>query len=694
MSKGIEKGFLGHMTEPKALDTEAKTLAANFYHGPRTREIREALSDLTGGSDNPWRELQCAQGDISPNGSAAKISGLHSDYLEYMADLKTWLEETEILTPREKAYLKEHPIVSFGLEIAINKVPQTYAGGLGMLNGDRARQESDMGIPIINISLLYKQGYFRQEIKDCCQVEAYCDQYGNEYPMTEAVDKNGKKINLIEVSMGEGHSVFAKVWKASVGRNTLYLLDTDIPENGDEKNSDRWITGHLYQSDADTRIRQEMLLGVGGVRLLEKLGIKPSVYHLQEGHAAFVVPEAIASLTRKGVPLEKAAWYVQDRTVFTNHTVVVNEFFSRELVCYYLVPIAVDMSLPVEQLYDLGLDNEGEFSMTTLALNVSRKANGVSSIHTEVLKEQYPGRPLESITNGVHIETWLGEPVRKLLDNYLGDDWKKTKDDETIFNKIKEIPNEKIWEAHQEQKKKLINYLNQKYGCNLSADCLTACIARRFAAYKRNGLLLRDINRLSKIVGNDENPFQLIIGGKAHPNDLDGKSIISEINKKIKDERLKGRVVFVTDYDMELASRLVSGVDLWINTPRRKREASGTSGMKVGINGGLQLTERDGWADEVDWSDKGWTIGRLEDDANKMSASERDACDERDSNELYQILENEIIPMYYLSKKEWTERMKNTMEEILIRFNTRRMVRDNIVKLYTGPIQEQLRKSA
>lgn len=688
---------------PGSLEYQAMVLASNFYQGPSSRRTREVLEELTGDPDNPWLALN----KMTKEGLLAKISSdsfsklipaLYKEFVGYMSEKKeTWYEKTTILSPEEKEYLKRHPITSIGLEIAIGKVPQIYSGGLGMVNGDEARQESDMGLPVNRFSILYRGGYFKQKIENGCQIEEYYDQNGNDYPMSEAKDTNGKPIGLIKVPMGKNHEVFVRVWKVDMGRNPVYLFDTNIPEN--EDHADKWITGHIYgEANNDTRIRQEILLGVGTVRSEKAMGIEPSMRLLQEGHAAFAILEATADLVGNGMSLKDALRTIKDKTAFTNHTIVINDFFPKELVVHYLDSLAQRMNtserpVKADDLYDFGKDDQGRFSMTLLALRFSGKKNGVSKIHTEVLREQYPDQEIESITNGVHLETWLGEPMRNLLEKYLGP-LKQDFDSKKIFSEIHFIPDSELWEAKQEQKRRLISYLNNKYGCNLSPDYLTACIARRFASYKRNSLLFSDMDKLSEIVGDDGHPLQVIIGGKAHPRDTENKGAIKYINEKIKDSRLRGRVVFVSEYDMELAKRLVAGVDLWINMPRRKFEASGTSGQKASVNGVLQLTELDGWANEVAWWDKGWTIGRLEDDATKMSMAEMEAVDRRDAEEIYKQLKETIVPTYYLKRNEWVGRMKNTMAEVLTNYSTHRMVKKKIEKIYRPLLQKQLAQAA
>lgn len=688
----------------ESLKNQANVLASYIYQGPSSRKVKDVLGKLTGNPDNPWLALNKMTSEdlanqISSDGFAKSIPALYQEFNEYMSRREpTWFDKTNVFSSEEKEYLRKHPIVSLSLEIAISKMPQIYSGGLGMLNGDVARQESDMGLPVDNISLLYRGGYFIQRIEDGCQVEGYCDQNGNDYPMSPAKDTNGRPVGLIKVPMGRSHEVFAKAWRVDVGRNPLYLLDTNIPENKDE--GDRWITGHVYgEANRDTRIRQEVLLGIGGVRLEKALGKEPSIYHLQEGHAAFAVLETTANLIEGGVTLEEAAGKASDKTALTNHTIVVNDFFSKELVAHYLDSLVQRMNTPkrpvtADDLYDLGKDDQGRFSMTTLALRRSKKKNGVSEIHSGVLREQYPDQEIESITNGVHIETWLAEPMNDLLCKHLGQAWRKDLDNKDVFNLIRAIPDDELLDAHMEQKRRLMDYINNKYGCNLSPDCLTGCVARRFASYKRNGLLFYDMNKLAEIVGNDEYKTQFIVGGKAHPSDLTNKSVIKDINEKIKDPRLKGRIVFVPEYDMELAKRLVAGVDLWINIPRRKNEASGTSGMKAGVNGGLQLTVMDGWTNEVKWADKGWTVGRLEDDATKMSKSEMEEADRRDAAEIYGKLKNEIVPTFYLDKAGWADRMKNSMIETLANYSTRRMVRQKVEKIYRPLLQKQMAQVA
>lgn len=696
----------GHSPESalNLLRQQTIDLASNFYPGPATTQIRKVLDSLTGGSDNPWLTLQEMPDEellarVSLNGFRQTIQDLYSEYVDYLLSKNTWFERTSALSFEEKEYLKKHPIASFSLEIALGKSPQTYSGGLGVLNGDVAREESDMDLPVDYVSLLYSHGYFIQRIdRDGWQGEDYCNQNGNQYPMRDM----SQEIGLIKVPMGD-HDIFAKTWEATLGRRKVYLLDTNVEEN--KKEEDRLITGYLYgkgnngNDNNETRMKQEIVLGVGGVRLLQALGKEPSIYHLQEGHAAFAALEATASLVEKGMPLDKACWYVQNRTAFTNHTTVAQDFFSKELIDYYLKPLAKRMSTPTreistDELYSLGEDLWG-FSMTRLALKLSAKKNGVSKLHTQVLHQYYPEEKTESITNGIHIETWLAEPMQILFDKYLGPTWHDYTglDDTLAFDKIYGIPDEKLWEAKLEQKGRMIAYLNNKYGCNLSSDYLTLGIARRFAEYKRNNLPFYDMNQLAQILADEECPVQFIIGGKAHPWDNPSKEMIANINKETKGPRLenkKGKVVFISEYDMELAKWLVGGVDLWLNVPRIGQEACGTSGMKAGINGTLSLTTRDGWADEVDWSDRGWAIGE-EDDIGRQT-------DQKDASELYRLLRDEIIPTYYGSRKEWIKKMKNTMVEILANFTTRRMVREQTKILYHPILKdivgEELKKTA
>lgn len=689
---------------PESLKYQAMVLASNFYQGSSSRRIREVLGNLTGDPDNPWLALRKMTDNefklrASANGFAKSLPILSEDFEDYISGKEgTWFEKTTLLSPKQKEYLRQHPISSSGLEIAINTFPQIYSGGLGLLNGDEAREESDMGLPTIRHSLLYRGGYFKQKIIDGCQVEDYYTQDGKDYPLSEAKDIHGKPIGLIKIPMGKNHEVFAKVWRADIGRVPVYLYDTYIPEN--ENHADKWITGHLYSgADKDTRIRQEILLGIGTVRAEKAMGIEPSMHLLQEGHAAFVVFEVTAGLVEKGIPLEKALWKAMDTLGFTDHTIVIDEFFPKELLDYYVDVFARRMSTPkhtitTDELYELGKDDQGRFSMTMLALISSAKKNGVSEIHTKVLREKYPDHEIESITNGVHIGTWLGEPTHDLLDKHLGKTWKDNLDNKERFNMIQNIPDGEVWDAHMEQKRRFINYANNKYGCNFSPDIITACLARRFAGYKRNGLLFRDRDKLAATVGNDKRPMQIFIGGKAHPSDLENKLVIKYINDAIKDPRLKGRIVFVDEYDKRLAERLVSGVDLWMNFPRRKKEASGTSGMKAGINGVLHLSELDGWWNEAYSPDKGWAIGRMEDDATKMSDAEIEVVDRRDAEEIYETLQESIVPTYYLDRSKWIARMKNTMIDTLTNYSTRRMVMDKIRKIYLPIIDNQLMQVA
>lgn len=678
------RAILDEIDQISLLHRQANELAGNLYTGPHHVEVSGVLSSLTDGSDNPWLTLTRISPEdfaqrVSMNGYRASIPRLCDSYSEYQQSKDTWFEKN--VAPEVKEYLSQHPIASFSLEIAVSKMPQTYAGGLGILNGDVLRQASDMGLPYIAVSLLYKHGYFIQKIgEDGRQQEYFVTQTAQEFPMANITGKDGKPL-LVKIPMGD-HEISAKAYEVPVGRAKLYLLDTDIDENGQEGNADRLITANLYADwdKSNTRIRQELVLGAGGKRLLNALGIEPGVVHLQEGHAAFEPLEAAAELVEKGVSPGKAIREAVAETVFTNHTIVVGDFFPEDKVEFYLAPIAKRLGIDVKKLIALGKDKEGRFSMTQLALLFSAIKNGVSEPHSEVLRELYPRFKFESVTNGVHDETWLAKKYQDLLDKSAGEAWRQDIDDVVVFEKIRDIPNGDVWEIHQESKKIFLEYVNSKYGTNLDAEVFTAALARRFASYKRNNLILRDTDRIAGIVGNDERPMQLIIGGKAPPGDDENKNVIQEVNLKLRDPRFKGRVVFLEEYDFALAKLLLSGVDLWINNPVKPLEASGTSGMKSGMNGELQLTKLDGWAAEVDWSDKGWTIGE--------GVQGRD--DEKEAEDIYRKLEGEIIPTHYDRRDEWIRRMKNTMIHVLQHYSTRRMVTENFEKLYKSVIEQEL----
>jgi glycogen phosphorylase len=630
----------------------------------------------------------------------------------YMASKDTWvgrnISSTELTS--------EHPIAYFCAEFGIHESLAVYSGGLGILAGDHLKSASDLGIPLIGVGLLYRQGYFRQRLNsDGWQEDYYTDAPFERLPMELMRDRNG---NVITISLKvRAREVRVQVWKVQVGRISLYLMDTDREDNDP---IDRWLTGHLYGGNQETRIAQEVLLGIGGVRSLLALGIEPSVYHLNEGHAAFCLLEVCRQEMQKTgkafYDVEKA---VRSRCVFTTHTPVPagHDVFSADLMDSYFAHYWEDLKLSREQFLALGARRLGDpwepFGMTVLALRLCRNANGVSKLHGEVSRKMwtvmYPEKsednvPIGYITNGVHASTWTAPLIADLYNEYLGKGWEQQVYDPKLWEKINQVPAAELWQRHQILKARLVAHTRAKIrmarqnrgedwsliqAANhlLDPEILTIGFARRFSPYKRGDLLLRDAERALKIFSNPDRPVQIIFSGKAHPADEEGKRIIQRLMEWCRLPELRNRVAFVEDYDMYTARKLVQGVDVWLNNPRRPLEASGTSGQKVCFNGGLNCSVLDGWWCEGYQADgsgrglNGWAIGE---DAN---TSDQNLQDNIDSTSLYELLEQQIVPLYYDCDAEgipqgWVKMMKTSIQTNGLAFNTHRMLMDYMTQMY------------
>jgi starch phosphorylase len=477
--------------------------------------------------------------------------------------------------------------------------------------------------------------------------------------------------------MGD-RTVYAAVWQMHVGRTTLYLLDTDTPEN--ESADDRAITSTLYGGNQETRIRQEIVLGIGGVRVLRALGVAPSIYGLNEGHAAFLGLELLGE-TLDEDDLGAAMERVRRRVVYTNHTVVPagNDIFPAELVLAYLGRYAAERGIGEDRLLQIAATNTpGQFSMPILAFSLAGKANAVSQIHAEAVEREWPGFPVEVVTNGVHIPTWVGREVRSLLDTYVPG-WRGDSPD---WAQIHAIPAADLWNARVRQRRRMLEFVASRVpGKRLNPDALTIVWARRFAQYKRADLIVSDLARLERIMSNADRPVQLIISGKAHPADEGGKRIMQGLIRSLEgNPGIAPHVAFVEDYSLGVAQQLTAGADVWLNTPRKPLEASGTSGMKSSDNGGLQLTVRDGWCAEVDWWDVGWGIEGRDDAA--------------DAQQMYEFLEDSITPCFYARNGlgvpgRWVSMVQNSMQVSLSRYSTRRMVLEYLYKLYLPLVEQQ-----
>ena len=609
---------------------------------------------------------------------------------------KTWYQQFKGAWPAKKG-----PVAYFSFEYGLHESLPMYSGGLGVLAGDHLKEASDMGVPLVGVGFLYLQGYFRQRITEDGWQEANYDQLDFEQlPITQVHDAAGDPLVLC-VEM-PGRCIYFNMWKAQVGRVPLYLMDTDLPENTPQ---DRVLTQRLYTPDPDTRINQEMVLGIGGVRALREMKIAPAVWHMNEGHPAFLTLERARELVQKGKTFEQAIQIVKKNTVFTTHTPVPagNDKFPAWQIDRHLNGFWEQLGITRDQFMALGND-EGAFGMTPLALRLSSKANGVSELHGEVSramwKWMYPNGdvPIGHITNGIHTQTWLSRRMKRLFDGYLGAGWLNRLDDPETWEMLDEIPDDDLWTVRKHLKRKLASFMRDRArvkwithlqhpvqivagGVLIDPNVLTIGFARRFATYKRATLMLRDVPRLMRLINNPAMPVQILFAGKSHPADEPGKRLIQELYRTVKNADSAGRLVFIEDYDMNVARYLVQGVDVWMNTPRRPYEASGTSGMKAGLNGALNFSVLDGWWREC-WNGKnGWAIGE------DKSFDDIEKQDLADCESLYSTLENEIVPLYYSTDDdglphEWLKWMRESVRTVAPAFSTRRMVKQYVQEAY------------
>ncbi len=601
------------------------------------------------------------------------------------------------------------PIAYFSMEYGLHQSLAIYSGGLGVLSGDHCKSASDLGLPFVAVGLAYRRGYFQQAIDaDGFQQHHFPEYDFRRMPLRPALDRGGRRV-VVEVPM-PGRVVLARVWLAQVGRVPLLLLDTDISANDP---ADRPISGVLYVRGREMRLAQETVLGVGGARALAALGIQPAVWHINEGHSALLQVERLRqALKGKQASVGTALESLARTTAFTTHTPVAagNEQFDRALVETYLEAI-VPPGVEARQILDLGRADHDEpnqpLNLTALALRTCAYANGVSRLNGEVADRMWrhisPETPdeeplVDAITNGVHVATWLGIELRNLLRGHLGADWYEQLLGSEAWERIAEISDEDLWSAHQAQKERLLRFtrsrLREQYGRHgcppaelrevaelFRADALTIGFARRFATYKRAGLLFSDLHRVRQLLNHAERPVQVFLAGKAHPADRPGQDLIRHLSQLSREPDLKGRVVFIENYDMRVARMLVQGCDVWLNTPRRPLEASGTSGQKAAINGVLNLSVLDGWWPEGWDGENGFAFGSEEQQAEEWKQDQEDAL------ALYHTLEEEVIPVYYERDKAgrpaaWIARMRRAITTIGPRFSSSRMVRDYAEKAY------------
>jgi glycogen phosphorylase len=651
---------------------------------------------LTSTSQTRFEEL------AADDGFQAHLERVVEAFDHYMADT-TWFGQTY---PTEA----DARIAYFSAEFGIHESVPVYSGGLGVLAGDHLKSASDLGLPLVGVSLMYREGYFRQYLNvDGWQQERYPENDFFTLPLVAELDATGKPI-VVSVSL-PGREVALRVWHIQVGRVPLYLLDTNIPQNRPE---DRGITSQLYGGDQTTRIQQEIVLGIGGMRALRAIGKEPTVCHMNEGHAAFVGLERVRVLMQeKGHDFATAAEAVKAGTCFTTHTPVPagNDAFPPGMIDQYFGDYLKQLGMDRRGLFALGRqhpENEGEpFGMTVLALKMSNVSNGVSALHGVVSRKMWneiwptlPNGevPITSVTNGVHTQSWISPEIGQLFERYVGVQWEAKPTDFAVWKRVESVPDAELWRTHERCRERLIALARTRLKLQLKRrgappaeveaadevldpDALTIGFARRFATYKRGDLLFRDIERVTALINDPKRPVQFIFSGKAHPKDNGGKELIARVVQYSRRAEFRRRVVFLEDYDMNVARYLVQGVDVWLNNPRRPLEASGTSGMKVAANGGLNLSILDGWWCEGYDGENGWAIGSGEEYAD---LAYQDAVESRS---LYELLEKEVAPLFYTRgsdglPRQWIRRMKRSISTLVPVFNTNRMVEEYATRAY------------
>jgi glycogen phosphorylase len=678
-------------------------LASNFYYSWNrgTREVFSAADEVS------WRRFDHNPKALIRNLSLQRIEELKQD-VGFAALLRKEVEaQQNYLNDRSsswfaRTYSKIHAseiwVAYFSMEFGITSFLRIYSGGLGILSGDHLKSSSDLGIPLVGVGLFYGRGYFSQEVsEEGWQMESYPSNDPENLPLNIVLDKDSKESLIFSVPLAD-REVYVQAWKAEVGTISLYLLDTNIP--GWNSKEDCEITGELYGGDSDLRIKQEIVLGFGGARLLRILGLNPSIFHMNEGHSSFVSLERIAqAVERSGNSLSfrEALEEVKATTIFTTHTPVPAgiDIFTRGQVDHYLSQCSKRLGIAAEDLFSLGQETpeSNGFNMAVFAIRTSSIVNGVSRLHRHVAsklwkkilqEEEYDigenrpdegkGKLMRSVTNGVHIPSWISGSMATLFDEYLGENWALKAWRMDTWRGVSQIPPERLWAARQNSRSRLLDFISRRLGGSrhsFDPDVLTVGFARRFATYKRATLLFSDRERLGSLLTDPEKPVQFVFAGKAHPKDNEGKKFIQEIVSFLRRES-GGKIVFLPDYDIDVARNMVQGVDVWLNNPRRPLEASGTSGMKVLCNGGLNLSVLDGWWDEAYTPSNGWAIGTGIVEPNHALQ------DRQDAESLYDLLQNHVTQEFYERTNglplRWIERMRRSISGLVPRFSSDRMV--------------------
>ena len=645
---------------------------------------------------------------------AARFDAVMAEFDSYLKSDDTWFAS-------RYGSAGKHRYAYFCAEYGWHESIPLYSGGLGVLAGDHTKAASDLGVPLVGIGLRYPEGYFHQKVAEDGQQEAYYVRY-SEDELPFAIVRHGDGSEVRAAVGLQGREVQLRAWRVAVGRGSIFLLDSDLPENDP---ADRELLSRLYGGDQRTRIAQEIVLGIGGVRMLRAIGIHPTTWHINEGHSAFMVLERCRELVEQGLPFETAREVVTATTVFTVHTPVPagNDVFPLDLVMSFFSGYWGSLGLNQQRFLELGRHDQewGQaFSMPALGLRFSSARNGVAQLHGEtsrrIWNDLWPGVPtdevpIEHVTNGVHAPTWIADQVRDWLDGLLPADWPARIDEAEMWQAVRDADPAELWQVRRQLKAQSVRFLRRRvlrqlrrYGASagrlhelgklFDPETLTIGFARRFATYKRATLIFRDLTRLEAILTNPEKPVQLVFSGKAHPADVPGQQLIETIHNLARDPRFAGRIVFIEDYDMAVGRSLTRGVDVWLNNPRRPLEASGTSGQKAAMNGILNLSILDGWWPEGFDGDNGWAI-TTGSEANPAGddGSAVEALDAADADALYDLLEREVVPLYYErdehgTPRRWLQRAKASIASVTPRFNARHMLKTYVSNCY-APASER-----
>ncbi|HEX4998010.1 MAG TPA: alpha-glucan family phosphorylase [Terriglobia bacterium] len=657
---------------------------------------------------NPVRLIR----DIDPN----RLKRAAEDP-EFLADFDAVFQRMEQSGgSRDSWFQRQYPglsdirIAYFSAEFGLHASLPIYSGGLGVLAGDHCKESSDLGIPLVGVGFAYPQGYFRQRIQSSGWQEDFYEEMDARYAPIESAAGPGRRL-LVELKIGPKR-VFVEVWQVHIGGVRVYLMDTDVGEN---LPADRLLTARLYSGDKEHRLRQEIVLGIGGVRVLKALGIEPAVFHANEGHTAFMLLERIREFVQGGARFTEAAAEVSATSLFTTHTPVPagHDTFSLALMEKQFAGYWEELGLTEQQFMDLGWYGDS-FNMTVLAMRLAGRRNGVSQVHGRLTRRMWKGLwpdlnedavPIGAITNGVHAPTWVADELGELFSRYLGSDWMRQIDNAALWDRLEEIPDDVFWATRQLLKRKLLDYINERararwaagdtdprqviaMGTLLDPAALTIGFARRFTGYKRASLIFSDLNRIRKILLNTARPVQIVFAGKAHPADEHGKLLIQQVYALAEESGMSGHVAFVENYELHAARFLTQGVDVWLNNPRPPLEASGTSGQKAGMNGVINASVPDGWWHEGYNGNNGWAIGPLSDD---LEVRHDDAPE---AEALYRLLEEQIVPLYYDRDDRgipagWVRMARESIRSTIPRFSATRMVKEYAMRMY-APAAEQL----